>query len=71
MREQHADPTANAAVGQADKEWFRMVRLAIRMKKDPGSPRDPGTKEEFTGIYRRLLDESPEDLELILKKKKQ
>ncbi len=71
MGEQHADPTANAAIGQADREWFQMVRLALRMKKDPRLWQDPGLWDRFTGIYRRLPDESTEDLELILKKRKQ
>jgi len=71
MRNQHADPTANAAIGAADKEWFRLVKLAIRMKKDPQLAGDPKVRERFRGIYRRLMEESPEELDLILNKKKQ
>ena len=71
MQNQHADPTANAAIGAADKEWFRLVKLAIRIQEYPSMAYDPKIRQQFTGIYLRLLKESPEDLELILKKKKQ
>ena len=71
MRKQHADPTADAAIGAANKEWFQMVELALRMKRYPQCAKDAKLVRRFTGIYRRLLDELPEELDLILQKKKQ
>ncbi len=71
MRNQHADPTADAAIGAADKEWFQLVKLAIRIKSNPELAHDPKVRKRFMGIYQRLMEESPEDLDLILKKKKQ
>ena len=46
-----------------------MVKLAIRLKTRPNPEKDYELIQSFTGIYRRLLDETPEVLELILKKK--
>ena len=71
MRNQHSDPTANAAIGAADKEWFRLVKLAIRIRKQPDLADDPRVRQQFKGIYRRLMNETPDVLELILKKKMQ
>ena len=71
MKTQHADPTADAAIGAADKEWFQLVKLAIRMKNDPQLAQDPKLRKRFKGIYQRLMEESPEELDMILKKKKQ
>ena len=71
MSNEYSDPTANAAIGAADKEWFQLVKLAIRIRKQPSMSNDPKVLKQFKGIYQRLMEESPEDLELILKKKKQ
>ena len=71
MRNNHADPTAGAAVGAADREWFRLVKLAMRMREKPELAHDPKALGQFTGIYRRLLEEPYTDLERILKKQKQ
>ena len=71
MGDAHSDPTANIAIGAADREWFRMVKLAIRIKTRPDPEKDFDLLQDFTGIYRRLLDETAEDLEMILKKRKQ
>ena len=71
MGNPHSDPTANMAIGSADREWFRMVKLAIRIRTRPNPEKDFELLRDFTGIYRRLLDETTENLEMILKKKKQ
>lgn len=71
MSSEYSDHTANAAIGAVDKEWFRLVTLAIRIRKQPSMGNDPKMLQQFKGIYQRLMEESPEDLELILKKKKQ
>ena len=60
----HPDPTANQATGAAEREWRRMVLLAIRCRtKQTELP-----KELFTGIFSRLLTDSLEDLQKALKK---
>ena len=52
----HSDPTANAAVGAVGREWKRMVRRAIALRR---TNREPSEEERslFTGIYSRLLME--------------
>ena len=69
MSSEYSDPTANAAIGAADKEWFRLVKLALRIREQPSMAHDPKLMKQFKGIYQRLMEESPEELELILKKK--
>ncbi len=58
----HRDPTANAAVGAVGREWKRLVRTAIKLRK---TNREPSEEERslFTGIYGRLLTEPIETLE--------
>ncbi|MBR1708308.1 MAG: hypothetical protein IJ719_05700 [Clostridia bacterium] len=59
----YSDPTANKAIGAVSREWNRMVKLAIRIRKN--ETRNPewvdSKRELFTGIYRRLLSD-PMDL---------
>ena len=71
MGSRHSDPTADSAIGAADREWFRMVKLAIRIRTRPDPAKDFELIRSFTGIYRRLLDETPEELERIKNKQKQ
>ena len=58
----HRDPTANAAVGAVNREWKRMVRLAISLRKANREP-DADERRLFTGIYRQLLSASMVTLE--------
>ena len=62
----HSDPTANAAVGAVGREWKRMVRKAIAIRK---TSRDltPGERKLFTGIYAMLLTEPEYVLERMKK----
>ena len=57
----HSDPTTNVAIGAAGREWKKMVTLAVRLRTNP---RPLTTEEErlFTGIYRRLLTDTLEEL---------
>jgi hypothetical protein len=60
----HSDPTANRAIGSADREWLSMVRLAYRFRTDPRMAEkipDPG--RVFTGIFRRLLTDPLNELQ--------
>lgn len=61
----HSDPTANAAIGSVGREWKQMIRKAIALQRT-GRQLTPEEKQRFTGIYRRLLEESPEGLEKLL-----
>ena len=61
---QHADPTANRAIGAAGREWRRMTLLAYRYRTDPRFERkvdDP--RRFFSGIFRRLLTDPLKELE--------
>lgn len=63
---QYRDPTANAAIGSVGREWKKMVKLALFLRK---TNREPTEKERelFTGIYSRLLTEPTEALERLAK----
>jgi len=63
----HSDPTANMAIGTVNKEWRQMVRKAIALRR---TSRELTLEEKrlFTGIYRRLLEESPAELEKLKEK---
>ena len=57
----HRDPTAERAIGTVNREWNRMVRLAIRVRQNP-QYQTPEVEQEFTGIYRRLLTDPLDEL---------
>ena len=63
----HSDPTANMAIGAINKEWRQMVRKAIALRRT-SRELTPEEKRLFTGIYRRLLEESPAELEKLKEK---
>ena len=50
----HSDPTANAAVGAVNREWKRMVRRAVLLRRTSREP-TPEELRQFTGIYGKLL----------------
>lgn len=58
----HSDPTANAAIGEVNREWKRLVKYAISLRK---ANRDltPEVRRMFTGIYEQLLSEPMDELE--------
>ncbi len=55
------DPTADRAIGAVNREWSRMVALAMRVRRNP-MYLTPEVEQEFTGIYRRLLTDPMEEL---------
>ena len=57
----HSDPTANRAIGAVNREWSRMLSLAVRVRQNPRLL-TPEVEREFTGIYRRLLTDPLEEL---------
>ena len=60
----HSDPTANRAIGVAEREWKLMTVLAYRYRTDPGTAKRIGDPRRiFTGIFSRLLTDSLEELE--------
>ncbi len=58
----HSDPTANMAIGSVSREWKRMVRKAIALRKYNREP-TPEERRMFTGIYEHLLSEPLDELE--------
>ena len=62
----YRDPTANAAIGSVGREWKKMVRLALFLRK---TNREPSEREraQFTGIYSRLLTAPLDELEKLEK----
>lgn len=62
----HNDPTANMAIGSVNREWKRMVRKAIALRKSNREP-SPEERRMFTGIYKHLLTEPMDELEESLK----
>ena len=61
----HRDPTADAAIGSVNREWKRMVRRAVQIRKTHGELSEE-ERQKFTGIYRRLLNEPVDVLERLL-----
>ena len=57
----HRDPTADRAVGSVNREWGRMISLALKIRRSPGQT-NPEAEREFTGIYRRLLTDPLDEL---------
>ena len=55
-----SDPTANQALGAVNREWSRMVKLAVRIRENPYSEWARRESRRFTGIYRRLLTDTDE-----------
>ncbi len=60
----HGDPTATVAIGSVNREWKRMVRRAISLRKTNREP-TPEERRMFTGIYKQLLSEPMNILEMI------
>ena len=59
-------PTANAAIGSVGREWKKMVRLALFLRKTNRQPSET-ERLRFTGIYSRLLTEPTDVLERLEK----
>ena len=57
----HRDPTGDQAIGAVNREWNKMVKLAVRIRQNPQSQK-PEVERMFTGIYRRLLTDPLEEL---------
>ena len=54
----YSDPTANIALYNVSAEWYKMKRLAIRLRLNGEEP-DPML---FTGIFRRFITDPLEEL---------
>lgn len=62
----YSNPTANAAIGAVDKELRLMRKKAKQLKKLRKlgfltSQMEAAARREFTGIYRRFLEEALRD----------
>ncbi len=49
------DPTADWAIGSANREWERMRKLALRIRESNSPVWLDRESWRFTGIFRRLL----------------
>ena len=59
----HSDPTANRAIGAAEREWNRMTALAYKIRTDPAAAAWAGDPRRiFTGVFRRLLTDPIDEL---------
>ena len=56
-----SDPTAQRAVGNISREWNEMCRIAERIRENPYTEWAERQSCRFTGIYRRLLTDPPEE----------
>ena len=56
-----SDPTANQALGAIAREWSQMVRLASQIRKNPNTSWARRQSSRFTGIYKRLLTDPPDE----------
>ena len=52
---QYSDPTASQAIGAVNREWNRMVALAVRVRETHDTDWAARESLRFTGIYQRLL----------------
>lgn len=50
-----SDPTADQALGSVSRQWNRMAKLALEIRKDPYSEWAERESRRFTGIFKRLL----------------
>lgn len=62
MRNYYSDPTANAAIGSADREFKKMVKLAMRLRELKRAGHISPEKERlvrrcFTGTFSVLLED--------------
>lgn len=63
----YSDPTAARAIGAADKELRRMIRLAYRYHTEPAFAKQIREPEKlFRGVFSRLLTETPAELKELL-----
>lgn len=52
----YRDPTEFLAIGNVNKEWRQMAKLALQIREGRRNPAWVQEKEkQFTGIYKRLL----------------
>lgn len=56
------DPTANLAIGMVTREWKQMTRLAKRIRNARDLEWADRESQRFTGIFKRLLTETDEEV---------
>ena len=61
----HKDPTQDKALGTVNKEWKQMALLALRIRSGRVNPVwAEEQSQKFTGIYKRMLTDPIEEVEL-------
>ena len=58
----HSDPTASQATGNTQQEWIKMATLALKIHRSSDHQWVEAQEIHFTGIFRRLLTDSEEEL---------
>lgn len=67
----YSDPTAARAIGAADRELRKMVKLAYRYHTEPAfAKRILEPERFFRGVFSRLLTETPAELKKMLHSEK-
>ncbi len=55
-------PTETRALGNVQREWVSMAILALQIRKAGNTPWARTQEKRFTGIFRRFLTDSREEL---------
>ena len=63
----HSDPTTSKAIEAVNTERLRMIRKSIALQRI-NRKMIPEKRQLYTGIYGRLLEESPAELEKLKEK---
>ena len=60
----HSDRVADAAIGNANKEWTHMAKLALKLRTTSVNPTWAEEQEKkFIGIFKRLLTDPLDEVE--------
>ena len=60
----HKDKTAETAIGDVNKEWRYMAKLALELRGGHCNPVWANEQEKlFTGIFKRLLTDPIEEVQ--------
>ena len=60
----HRDPTASQAIGNVDREWKQLARLAWQIRTSPRREElEEAHRRTFTGIHRKLMTCPLDELE--------
>ena len=58
----YRNPTETLALSNVQREWINMAILALQIRREDGSPWAREQEKRFTGVFRRFLTDSREEL---------